>query len=521
MTDEPHPRPVRQLLGELRATEAYLRVQAARVLPYEGMLRMERLAHERCHALLDALGVSPGAAPFDSYGPIPHLPTSLPQDRQVTPSPERVTPRYTARQTPQDVPPPAPPSGGTPAPASDFLDDQLTAAGPSGPRRRPQTQSSSLVTETPPAPPSADSPPLTSARATGPRPAPRQQSPSQSLVSFGNEPSRPTGTISYGDDGLVMEEDEFAATPTPTVAPKAAPAPPPKPAVSEPEPTTSVLPAPRRTPAPATAGLYGGAVPVVRGTDAARPRAAAIQLNASGTGGRVVTDEEDEPIAVGAAEDFEDDGADGFALALHEDEYDYAEEEPGQGLDLESEPVEPEIEAPPPPSPEEVASLLAQAQSVAATGNLHGAAELYSDVIDCDPENAMAHIERGRLYLDLGDYSRAMSDFMVAEDLAPDNPESMVAVGDLFFARKEYRRAVDYFTAALTVDPDHAMAHCRRGICHYYRKNYRDCPRGPTQGREAATRHPEHRDLRDHGTEEVRPRCVANFAPRSDGGGGG
>ena len=60
---------------------------------------------------------------------------------------------------------------------------------------------------------------------------------------------------------------------------------------------------------------------------------------------------------------------------------------------------------------------------------------LFSDVLDADPDCVEAFVGRGRLYLDLGDYSRAMSDFMTSEDLSPDNPEPQVAIGDLYFAR--------------------------------------------------------------------------------------
>ncbi|MBX2800867.1 MAG: tetratricopeptide repeat protein [Myxococcales bacterium] len=114
----------------------------------------------------------------------------------------------------------------------------------------------------------------------------------------------------------------------------------------------------------------------------------------------------------------------------------------------------------------------AHAQALANGGDLYGAADLYSDVIDANPDHVAAHIARGRLYLDLGDFARAMSDFTVAEELAADDPEPRVAMGDLYFARKDYVAAIDYYDVALEVLPSHAMAFCRRGMCHYYRKNY-------------------------------------------------
>lgn len=230
-----------------------------------------------------------------------------------------------------------------------------------------------------------------------------------------------------------------------------------------------------------TAGLYGGgSVPTIREGDDPRPRAAAIQLNPSGSGARVIgLEEEEEPIEIGEADGYEDDayeGSGGFSVRLREDGYDDEDEYEDEAAELSEEDLEVIQPAGPPPKPtaDEVQAMMNRAQQTAVTGDLQGSADLYSDVIDVDPDNVPAHVARGRLYLDLGDYSRAMSDFMVAEGIAPDDPEPQVATGDLYFARKDYRKAIDYFNAALQVAPNHAMAFCRRGISHYYRKNYKE-----------------------------------------------
>ena len=243
---------------------------------------------------------------------------------------------------------------------------------------------------------------------------------------------------------------------------------------------TPARPEAPESPARATSGLYGGSsVPTVR---ASRPRAAAVQLNTTGTGGRVVgADDDIEPIEIGAAEDdeeFQEPAEGGFSVTVHEEDYDDAflpDVEGDEGdlsliRDLEEVPSEDASGI----SESEVAALYAEAETAVADGDLNAAADLFSDVIDADPDHRSAHVARGRVFLDLGDYSRAMSDFTVSEELAPDDPEPQVAIGDLFFARKDYRRAIEYFNSALALDPEHAMAFCRRGISHYYRKNYND-----------------------------------------------
>lgn len=476
-------RSARQLLQELRAAEAYVRVAAARVLPWPSMARMERRAAERCEALLTELGVAfGGPMPHDDHAPIlprPRMPAEeppigaptlraptlrgespSPAPRLVeTISPEAASPDPTATpprpaRLPADPRPTAPRAKTTlhTAPQVEDLDDQLTvAAGPPKPRSRPAPR-------TPPPPPRQPAP--NGLELSPPRDDdPLDQEPDTGLVSFELPPGEDIEALLSGHVSALK-------TPEPSPAPKA-------PAAAVAIEQTPPGPAQSRTTTPATSGLYGGGgVPAVRGAESGRPRAAAIQLNATGTGGKVLLDEEDEPIEVEeASHDLVEEGGAGFAVSLHEDEVVYEETPaPVPEREPEPEPVVPEEE---PPSPDEIASLLAQAQSVAATGNLHGAAQLYSDVIDMASDNARAHVSRGRLYLDLGDYSRAMSDFMVAEDLAPHDPETHVAIGDLYFHRKEYRRAIDYFSSALEVSPEHAMAFCRRGICHYYRKNYR------------------------------------------------
>lgn len=239
-------------------------------------------------------------------------------------------------------------------------------------------------------------------------------------------------------------------------------------------------PAPRVAPSPrVTAGLYGNpAVPTIREGGEPVPKAAAVQLNSDGGGGRMLgLEEESEPIAVGSADDYGEEEAEyeGDGLSIHMQEYEEEEEEEEEEeLELELEEPEPVPQAPAGPTPQEIATAFSAAQAAAEQGQLQEAADMYSDVIDLDPDHVDAHVGRGRLYLDLGDYSRAMSDFMVAEEIDEQNPEPQVAIGDLYFHRKDYRKAIEYFDAALQMSPNHAMAHCRRGISHYYRKNYRD-----------------------------------------------
>ncbi|MBX2802627.1 MAG: tetratricopeptide repeat protein [Myxococcales bacterium] len=114
-------------------------------------------------------------------------------------------------------------------------------------------------------------------------------------------------------------------------------------------------------------------------------------------------------------------------------------------------------------------ALLDEADELAAAGQHIEARSTYTRVLRVRP-SARAHLARGRVHLDLGDFDDAMADFMAAEDLDPVNPEPVIAKADLFFARKEYVRAIDRYDVALGLDPAHAMARFRRGLCHFYER---------------------------------------------------
>lgn len=206
-----------------------------------------------------------------------------------------------------------------------------------------------------------------------------------------------------------------------------------------------------------------------------RPASAALQLQPDGTA----------KLVDGPATDDDDDDASASAIALA-DASAWGEEEPsgtpGSLSVARSEEDEPDIisvsvEALSEPTPaptmtaEEVRDLLVDAERAAGRDVL-SAVLLYSDVLDAETDNLEARLSRGRLYMDLADYTRAASDFLKAETRAPEDAEVQVALGDLFFARKEYGRATAYFDAAIRLDGGHARAWYRRGLSRYYRKEF-------------------------------------------------
>ena len=116
-------------------------------------------------------------------------------------------------------------------------------------------------------------------------------------------------------------------------------------------------------------------------------------------------------------------------------------------------------------------------------GDMNSAAEMYTDALDIDPDYIQALLKRARIYLDLGQFTRSMSDFVRAESLAPVDPEPHLGIGDLFFARKDYAKAIGSYDTAIENMPEYAMAYCRRGLAWYYRKKYTQAVDDLTQAR--------------------------------------
>lgn len=284
--------------------------------------------------------------------------------------------------------------------------------------------------------------------------------------------------IASANAAVLVEDDEEDTQPKAT--------PPPSAKVAKPK--VKAAPAKKAAKKEVSTNFYAAsaAIPTIRDDSTAKPRAAAIRLGGDGETAEVLgAEDEDEPIAVGGVEDEDDldmDSESGLTLELEEEWDDEAwedddEEEEEELMELSAdhlEMVEEELRELATLTDTEVDALITRAKKAAHLGNYEAGVNYYSDVLDADPDHAGAYLGRGRLYLDRLDYSRAMSDFTVAEDLAPEDPEIQVAFGDLYFARKDYRKAIDHFDAALGIKEDHAMAFCRRGISHYYRRNYKD-----------------------------------------------
>lgn len=235
------------------------------------------------------------------------------------------------------------------------------------------------------------------------------------------------------------------------------------------EDATDEVPAPRSKPVASRVDI-----PQVRAASE-RPGAAAIQIGGP-TGARVMAPEEEDEIAVEAApddEDYEYDSDGGFGLALSEDDYEEYEEEEEEAAEEPPAPPPPPIVIPPGPSQEVIQGFIDRARRESEDGSLEDAARSYSDALDGEPRQGEIRLARGRIFMDMGDYSRAVSDFLIAEEIMPESAEPQVLMGELYSHRKDYAKAQGYLDIALRLDPRHPMAYYRRGLCFLKTRDYK------------------------------------------------
>ncbi len=94
-----------------------------------------------------------------------------------------------------------------------------------------------------------------------------------------------------------------------------------------------------------------------------------------------------------------------------------------------------------------------------------------------DPEKraeaGLAHLERGYLYLERGNFDRAMEDLVVAAELMPDSTAPLLAIAGVYEAEGKFQQAVETYRAAIALEPDLAAAHFKIAlISKRARKDY-------------------------------------------------
>jgi tetratricopeptide (TPR) repeat protein len=83
-----------------------------------------------------------------------------------------------------------------------------------------------------------------------------------------------------------------------------------------------------------------------------------------------------------------------------------------------------------------------------------------------------AHRDRGRIYLDLGEYQQTIHEFNEALELDSHDAQAYEERGWAYFFLKEYQQAIDDFERVLELDSNNIQGHNGRGQIHMRFKEY-------------------------------------------------
>ncbi|MBI4832991.1 MAG: tetratricopeptide repeat protein, partial [Candidatus Lindowbacteria bacterium] len=100
-----------------------------------------------------------------------------------------------------------------------------------------------------------------------------------------------------------------------------------------------------------------------------------------------------------------------------------------------------------------------------------GAVDLFSTVLETDPENFDARIGMGRAYMKAGENERAAAQFAQAVALRPDSPVPHAALGDLHQQKGDDLSAEQEYLKAIALEPRFQMPYFR--LMELYEKNDR------------------------------------------------
>ncbi|MEO1428189.1 MAG: tetratricopeptide repeat protein [Cyanobacteria bacterium J06633_8] len=101
-------------------------------------------------------------------------------------------------------------------------------------------------------------------------------------------------------------------------------------------------------------------------------------------------------------------------------------------------------------------------------GNLHRenhqrAIEVFTQVIEISPDDAVGYKKRGNARCDLGDYLPAIEDFTKAIQINPYDADAYFFRGNVFYQIEDKPEAIEDYTQAIKINSNHTDAYIHRG----------------------------------------------------------
>lgn len=100
------------------------------------------------------------------------------------------------------------------------------------------------------------------------------------------------------------------------------------------------------------------------------------------------------------------------------------------------------------------------------------AIELFTQLIELDPNNPDAYKNRGVAYMKLSQYDPAIQDFEKTRQMVPDLKGLHSNLGVAWYYKGEYEEAISNYDKEIALSPDSHYAYFNRAICWAELKNY-------------------------------------------------
>jgi tetratricopeptide (TPR) repeat protein len=105
-------------------------------------------------------------------------------------------------------------------------------------------------------------------------------------------------------------------------------------------------------------------------------------------------------------------------------------------------------------------------------GQFDRAIEDYNKVLEINPRDAVAYVNRGVAYYDKGQYDQAISDYNKAIEINPRDVYAYGNRGNVYYNKGQYDKAIADYNKVIEINPRDADAYYNRGIAHEAKSQY-------------------------------------------------
>jgi tetratricopeptide (TPR) repeat protein len=113
-----------------------------------------------------------------------------------------------------------------------------------------------------------------------------------------------------------------------------------------------------------------------------------------------------------------------------------------------------------------VAELYQAGEKAYRAGDHYTAISLFDQVLEREPDNLNAHLQRGFCQGSVGAYDKAVEDFTVVIDQKSDHSWAYTSRGSAYYKLGKHELAIADFNKVLSLDPKNEEAYNNRGWAH-------------------------------------------------------